>query len=273
MTGFGTNLLGMGSFANRGGLWEETPTFQNFTGSTSNQSGTYTPTTGTTSFLVMMWGSAGHGGNTGNYSNLPAIGAASAGGMGYSERLYTHSAANYSYTLGAKATYNPTGGAGTSPTRTYAGTTYFYGPSHTMSISGTGNPSSSGGSASGGSFNANGGTASSNSSGGGSGSRTGAGNGNGSNGGTSVDSGAVVIDFKGWRGFDWSSSWGQSGSYGSSGRGKYHVRADDVTGGQPLTTIESQWASANPYASAGAVSYNTYGSGSFNSQILILEFH
>tara|TARA_R110000787_G_scaffold248133_1_gene353692 strand:+ start:587 stop:1015 length:429 start_codon:yes stop_codon:yes gene_type:complete len=142
-----------------------------------------------------------------------------------------------------------------------------------MSVSGTGNPSSGGGSASGGSFNANGGSASGNASGGGSGSRTGAGNGNGSNGGTSVDSGAVVIDFQGWRGFDWSSSWGETSSRGSSGRGKYHARAGDAAGGEPLTTIESQWAAVNQWNSSGARRYNDYGAPSFTSQILILEFH
>jgi len=252
--------------------WTTTPTFQDFRGGNSTITGTYTPTSGTVKFLVMMWGSVGHGGNTTDYSNLPPIGAASAGGAGYVEKLYTHSGSTtYSYTLGSRADYRATGGGYTPPSRTYAGTTNFNGDIYST---GTGNPGSTGGSATGGDFNAPGGTANSNSTGAGSGSRTGNGQANGSNGGTSVSGSAVNIDFMGWRGFDWSSSWGESGSRGSNGRGKYHPRSGDPYDGAALTAMEEDWADANKYERAGAPKYNVSNSTTGpEAQILILEYH
>ena len=252
--------------------WTTTPTFQNFKGTYvgTTVNGTYTPTAGTVKFLVMMWGSVGHGGNSTDYSNLPPIGVSGANGAAYSERLYTHSGnTTYNYTLGSQANYQATSG---SPTRHYAGTTYFYGTGATMSCTGTGNPGG-GGAASGGTFNANGGGGG-NSTGGGGGSRTGAGQSNGSNGGTSVASGAVNINFMGWRGFDWSSSWGESSDRGSSGRGKYHPRSGDVYGGTALTSMETAFAAVHKYAQAGAPKSNvSNGTRGDQSQIVILEYH
>ena len=174
--------------------WTTTPTFQNFTGGLSTINGTYTPTSGTVKFLVMMWSSVGHGGNSTAYTNLPAIGASGAHGAGYSERLYTHSGSTtYSYKLGSQANYQAVGGGYTPPSRSYAGTTYFYGPGATMSCTGTGNPGGSG-TASGGTFNASGGAGGS-STGGGGGSRTGNGTSSGGNGGTSLAAGATNINF------------------------------------------------------------------------------
>ena len=252
--------------------WTTTPTFQNFQGATSTINGTYTPTSGTVKFLVMMWGSTGHGGNTVAYSNLPAIGAASAGGAGYVEKLYTHSGSTtYNYTLGSQANYQAVGGGYTPPLRSYAATTTF---NSQLSATGTGNPGSTGGTATGGDFNAVGGTANSNSTGAGTSSRTGSGQANGDNGGTSVASGAVNIDFMGWRGFDWSSSWGSTSSRGSSGRGKYHPRSGDPYDGAALTTMEQDWADANKYATNGACEYNLSNSNKgLPAQILILEYH
>lgn len=253
--------------------WTTTPTFQNFTGDGSTQNGTYTPTSGTVKFLVMMWGSVGHGGNTTPYSNLPSIGASGAAGAGYSERLYTHSGSTtYSYTLGSQANYQAVGGGYTPPLRTYAGTTYFYGPGATMSCTGTGNPGGSG-TGSGGTFNASGG-AGGTSTGGGGGSRTGNGTSSGGNGGTSLAAGATNINFMGWRGFDWSSSWGETSDRGSSGRGKYHPRSGDPYDGGALTTMETNWANANDYANAGAPKSNvSNGTKGAPAQILILEYH
>ena len=252
--------------------WTTTPTFQNFTGSNSTINGTYTPTSGTVKFLVMMWGSVGHGGNTTDYSNLPPIGAASAGGAGYVEKLYTHSGSTtYNYTLGSQANYQAVGGGYTPPLRSYAATTTF---NSQLSATGTGNPGSTGGTATGGDFNAVGGTANSNSTGAGGGSRTGAGQANGSNGGTSLASGATNIDFMGWRGFDWSSSWGSGSGRGSSGRGYYHPRSGDPYDGAALTTMEENWADANKYNRAGAPKYNVSNSTTgAEAQILILEYH
>ncbi len=143
-----------------------------------------------------------------------------------------------------------------------------------MYATGTGNPSSTGGTATGGDFNATGATANSNSTGGGAGSRTGNGQANGSNGGTSVASGAVNIDFIGWRGFDWSSSWGETSNRGSNGRGKYHPRSGDPYGGSALTTMEQNWADVHKYAEAGAPAYNYANSNKGQpSQICILEYH
>lgn len=252
--------------------WTTTPTFQNFRGGIPESSGTYTPTSGTVKFLVMMWGSTGHGGNVTNFSNMAPIGAASAGGAGYVEKLYTHSGnTTYSYTLGARADYRATGGAGTSASRVYATTTNF---NNQLYASGTGNPGSSGGTATGGDFNAPGGTANSNSTGAGTSSRTGSGQPNGDNGGTSVASGAVNINFLGWRGFDWSQSWGSTSTRGSSGRGKYHPRSGDVYGGAALTTMEQNFANANKYANPGACQYNLSNANAGEpAQILILEYH
>jgi len=253
--------------------WTTTPTFQNFRGAESETSGTYTPTSGTVKFLVMMWGSTGHGGNIDDYSNMAPIGAASAGGGGYVEKLYTHSGSTtYSYTLGAHSNYQAIGGAGTSARRTYPTTTYFN--SQQLSATGTGTPSSTAGTATGGDFNAPGGQATSNSTGAGTGSRTGNGQSNGDNGGTSVASGAVTINFMGWRGFDWSSSWGSTSSRGSSGRGKYHPRSGDPYDGAALTTMEQDFANANKYANNGACPYNLSNSNKGEpAQILILEYH
>jgi hypothetical protein len=219
----------------------------------------------------MMWGSTGHGGNVTNFSNMAPIGAASAGGAGYVEKLYTHSGGTYSYTLGSQADYRAVGGAGTSASRTYASTTNFNGQ---LYATGTGNPGSTGGTATGGDFNAPGGTANSNSTGAGTGSRTGNGQANGDNGGTSVSSNAVNINFLGWRGFDWSQHWGSTSSRGSSGRGKYHPRSGDVYGGTPLTTMEQNFADVNNWANAGAPQYNLSNSNKGEpAQILILEYH
>ena len=285
------------------------PTYQNFVGSDtgSTTTATYTPSSGVTSFMVMMWGSTGHGGNTINFSNLPPIGASSAGGVSYSEKVFSHSGSTtYSIALGNRAAYYATGGGYTPPFRGYASdTTFTYGGSVAMRCTGTGNPSSAGGVATGGTFNANGGSASSNNSGGGSGSRKGAGQGNGQlASGSGESSSAVTIDFMGWRGFDWSSDWGRTtgtvptnpnGSntigLGANGRGYYHARSGDVAGGAALTAHEAAFSALiYPTTSqernvtfthgnyhntiGGAVPYNQRNfSGSMMSQVLILEFY
>jgi len=284
------------------------PTYQNFIGGdTGTTTATYTPSSGVTSFMVMMWGSTGHGGNTTNFSNLPPIGAAPAGGVPYSERVFTHSGSTtYSITLGNRASYRAVGGGTTPPYRGYASdTTFSYGGVVAMRCTGTGNPSSGGGVATGGTFNANGGTASSNNSGGGSGSRKGPGQGNGQlASGSGESSSAVTINFMGWRGFDWSSDWGRttgtpsstpSGSntigLGANGRGYYRARSGDVAGGAALTSHEAAFSALlYPVTSqelsatfpknnshntiGGAVPYNQRNfRGSMMSQVLILEFY
>ena len=236
-------------------------------GNTGNISGTYTPTAGCVGFHVMVWGSTGHGGNNVNYSNLPNIGTAPCGGRAYSERLVTHtSPATYAYVLGNAASYN----AGTPAPRYYAGTTTFNWGGGSISCTGTGDPSSTGGVATGGSFNANGATAVS--SGGGAGSRAGAGNANGSNGGLVEAAGVVPITFYGFRGFNFNPSPAVTGintgttSYGSNGKPWY-----GYTSGSALSTYENSFITALAFTEVGSFPSNQYGSGT-PSHILILEY-
>ena len=104
-----------------------------------NGSGTYNPSSDATAFSVFVIGATG---TQGGYSD-PDYGGG-CGGAGYSEKHYSSPASSYSYAVGA-------GGSS-------AGTTTFGG---VISVTGSGNGSSSGGSGgvgSGGDFNATGGT-------------------------------------------------------------------------------------------------------------------
>jgi hypothetical protein len=252
--------------------WEGTgldPRFVSLRGqNTGDISGVYTPTSGCLSFHVMMWGSTGHGGNNVGYSNLQtALPISAAGGRAYSERLVTHSAgATYAYVLGNAAALYATGvGAGF---RSYAGTTTFNWGGGVMSCTGTGNPSATGGVASGGTFNANGAFASG-TNGGGSGSRAGAGQANGSNGGLVEAAGVVPINFKGFRGFNFN----PSPAVGSvnTGTSPYASSGKPWFGGQNLTAYEQSFVTALSFLEPGAFPTNTYGAGT-TSHILILEY-
>ena len=249
------------------------PQFVSFRGlNTGNLSGTYTPAAGCISFHVMVWGSTGHGGNNVSYSNLTNIGAAHCGGRAYSERLVAHtSPATYAYVLGNAASL--TAGPVNSGPRYFAGTTTFNWGGGTISCTGTGDAppvNSTGGIATGGSFNANGATAVS--SGGGSGSRAGPGNANGSNGGLVEAAGVIPITFTGFRGFSFNPSPAVTGintgttPLGSNGKPWY-----GYTSGSALSSYENSFVAALAFTEAGPFPFNQYGNGT-TSHILIIEY-
>lgn len=254
------------------------PTFTSLVGGTSNISGSYTPPSGCTSFHIMVWGSSGYGGQPTAYSNLQRVSPyESVGGRAYAERLVPHNgSSSYAYTLGSAASLYATGGSG-SGFRSYAGTTTFNWGGGTISCTGTGNPSRTGGVASGGSFNANGATANVSGSGGGSGSRTGDGNVDGSNGGLVEAAGVVPITFRGFRGFQFNPSPAKNyinktgsvmGNYGSNGKPYYAA----ATGESALSSHEQAFSNALRWGDEGTKPQNTYGRGT-ESHILILEYY
>lgn len=125
-------------------------------------SGTYTPTAGTKSILVKLWG-AGGGGGQASYSNCAGFNQSGGGGGsgGYSEGFISSVAASYSYTVGAggTGTYSGTG----CPTGANAGGATTFGGVFTANGGGGGNAGNSstqvggsGGTASGGYWNVTG---------------------------------------------------------------------------------------------------------------------
>jgi hypothetical protein len=173
-------------------------------------SGTYTPPATCTRFHVMLWGASGCSGNTAAYSNLSVYSTVSGtGGRAYSEHKFTNNGSTYTYSLSRAGHHVATGGAGSPSSTATPTTTTFTDGTTTLYCYPSSNGSTTGGTASGGTFNANGGNGVGGVSGagGGPGSRTGPGtNASGSTfggyAGTTEASGVVPLEtidnFKGF---------------------------------------------------------------------------
>lgn len=144
----------------------------------SNLSGTYTPPATCTKFHVMLWGASGCSGNTNAYSNLSVYSTVSGtGGRAYSEHKFTNNGSTYTYLLSRAGHHVATGGAGAPSSTATPTTTTFTDGTTTLYCYPSSNGSTTGGTASGGTFNANGGNGvgGAGGGGGGPGSRTGPG--------------------------------------------------------------------------------------------------
>lgn len=197
---------------------------------TITSSGTYTTPSGVTALMFFVSGA------TGGKSNPSGNGGAT-GGAGYSEKYIASPAASYSITIGAGGTPGNAGGTTTIDTISITG------------AAGTStNTGSSGGTASGGTFNANGGSG-------------GTGNINGGVGGGGAGGSRAGAGFAGGNaasGNSGSGGGGGTGSAGSAGSG-----TSGGAGGAAATTTNASAITLNPYWSpaSGRANFSAGTSG------------